>query len=67
MRIVRGVEYRRLGEIADDLQVPVSKLRTLVARLDLQPQRFADDLRRQYYSARDVARIKVALGLLPDT
>ncbi len=63
MKIVRGVEYRRLAEIADELNVPVSKLRTLVARLHIQPRRFADDQRMLYYGPREIERIKSELGL----
>jgi MerR-like DNA binding protein len=55
-------EYKTLDQIAEELQVAPAKVRTLVARLDIQPRRFPDDLRKLYYSPEDVARIKVALG-----
>jgi len=55
--------YMTIDEIAKSLQVTAAKVRTMVARLDIQPRRFSDDLRRLYYSQEDIQRIKEALGL----
>lgn len=55
--------YMTIDEIAKTLNVNVAKIRTMVARLDIQPRRFPDDMRRLYYSQEDVDRIKNALGL----
>lgn len=55
--------YLTIDEIAELLDISVAKLRTLIARLDIQPRRFPDDMRKLYYSHEDVARIKEALGL----
>jgi len=54
--------YKTLEDIAKDLDVAPSKIRTLIARLDIQPRRFPDDLRKLYYSPADVDRIKQSLG-----
>ena len=54
--------YKTLDQIAEELQVAPAKVRTLIARLDIQPRRFPDDLRKLYYGPEDVARIKEALG-----
>jgi len=55
--------YRTIEEIAQELNVAVNKLRTIIARLGIQPIRFPDDLRRLYYSSEDIQRIRQALGL----
>ena len=55
--------YMTIDEIAELLEISVSKLRTIIARLDVQPRRFPDDLRKLYYSQEDVERIKAALGI----
>lgn len=55
--------YLTIDEIANQLNISVSKLRTLIARLDIQPRRFPDDMRKLYYSFEDVERIKEALGI----
>lgn len=55
--------YMTIDEIAQTLNVPVSKVRTMIARLDIQPRRFPDDMRKLYYSQADVDRIREALGL----
>jgi len=55
-------EYKTLDQIAEELQVAPAKVRTMIARLDIQPRRFPDDLRRLYYSPEDIQRIKAALG-----
>ena len=54
--------YKTLEDIAKDLDVAPAKIRTLIARLDIQPRRFPDDLRKLYYSPEDVDRIKQSLG-----
>ena len=54
--------YRTLEDIANDLDVAPAKIRTLIARLDIQPRRFPDDLRKLYYSPADFERIKQSLG-----
>ena len=54
--------YKTLDDIAKDLDIAQSKIRTLIARLDIQPRRFPDDLRRLYYSPADIERIKQLLG-----
>jgi hypothetical protein len=54
--------YKTLEEIAIELDVAPAKVRTLVARLDIQPRRFPDDLRKLYYSPDDVQRIRQLLG-----
>jgi DNA-binding transcriptional MerR regulator len=55
--------YITIDEIAELLDVTVAKVRTIIARLDIQPRRFPDDMRKLYYSQEDVERIKQALGL----
>jgi len=55
--------YKTIDDIAKELSMAVSKIRTIIARLDIQPRRFPDDLRKLYYSAEDVQRIRQALGL----
>lgn len=55
--------YVSIDEIAQALKVSVSKIRTIIARLDIQPRRFPDDMRKLYYTREDVERIKEALGL----
>ncbi|WP_420799434.1 MerR family transcriptional regulator [Ktedonospora formicarum] len=52
-----------INEVASALKVPVSKIRTIIARLDIQPRRFPDDMRRLYYSEADIQRIRAVLGL----
>jgi len=55
--------YMTIDEVAEHLHVTVNKVRTMIARLDIQPRRFSDDMRKLYYSPDDVERIKQALGL----
>lgn len=55
--------YLTIDEIAELLGINVAKLRTMIARLDIQPRRFPDDMRKLYYSHEDFERIKEALGL----
>jgi hypothetical protein len=55
--------YITIDEIAALLDVTVAKVRTIIARLDIQPRRFPDDMRKLYYRQEDVERIKQALGL----
>ncbi len=54
--------YKTLEDIANELDVAPAKIRTLIARLDIQPRRFPDDLRKLYYGPADVERIKQSLG-----
>lgn len=54
--------YKTLEEIARELDVAPARVRTLIARLDIQPRRFPDDLRKLYYGPEDVNRIKHLLG-----
>jgi hypothetical protein len=56
-------EYMTIDEIAQTLNVRVAKVRTVIARLGIQPIRFPDDMRKLYYSREDVQRIRAALGL----
>lgn len=55
--------YMTIDEIAGTLNIRVAKIRTLIARLGIQPIRFPDDMRKLYYSREDVQRIKEALGM----
>jgi DNA-binding transcriptional MerR regulator len=55
--------YMTIDEISNSLNIAVAKVRTLIARLNIQPRRFPDDMRKLYYSQEDVQRIKQALGL----
>ena len=55
--------YMTLDEISELLDISVAKLRTMIARLDIQPRRFPDDMRKLYYSRGDVERIKDAFGM----
>jgi DNA-binding transcriptional MerR regulator len=55
--------YMTIDEIAALLDISVAKVRTLIARLDIQPRRFPDDMRKLYYSQEDIERMKQALGL----
>lgn len=55
--------YMTIDEIAKELRISVNKIRTIIARLDIQPRRFPDDMRKLYYGPEDVTRIKEALGL----
>jgi hypothetical protein len=55
--------YMTIDEIATALKTRVAKVRTMIARLGIQPIRFPDDMRKLYYSREDVQRIKEALGL----
>jgi hypothetical protein len=55
--------YMMIDEIAQALNIRVAKVRTIIARLGIQPIRFPDDMRKLYYSQEDVQRIKEALGL----
>ena len=55
--------YLTIDEIAELLDISVAKLRTIIARLDIQPRRFPDDMRKLYYSPADIERIKEALGI----
>jgi len=59
-------DYKTLQEIADDLNVSLTKLRTIVARLGIQPTRFPGDLRRLYYSPEQVQQIKSELDFSSD-
>ncbi|HLQ27850.1 MAG TPA: MerR family transcriptional regulator [Ktedonobacteraceae bacterium] len=52
-----------IDEIASTLKTNVAKVRTMIARLGIQPTRYPDDMRKLYYSREDVQRIKEALGL----
>jgi MerR-like DNA binding protein len=54
--------YKTLEEIAKELDTTQPKVRTLIARLDIQPRRFPDDPRRLYYSPEDITRIRASLG-----
>jgi len=55
--------YMTIEEIAHELKISASKIRTIVARLGIQPRRFPDDMRKLFYSNEDVQRIKDALGI----
>ncbi len=55
--------YLTIDEIAELLAISVAKIRTIIARFDIQPRRFPNDLRKLYYSHEDVERIKAALGI----
>ena len=55
--------YMTIDEIAKSLGITTAKVRTIVARLDIQPRRFPDDMRKLYYSQEAIERIKEALGL----
>jgi len=59
--------YKTAQEIADDLGVSIPKLRTIIARLNLQPRRFAGDLRKLYYSLEQIKEIRNELDLSSDT
>jgi len=56
--------YMTLKEIAEDLHAPEDRIRTIIARLDIQPRRFPGDLRKLYYSPQDIQRIKDELDLV---
>ncbi len=56
--------YMTLKEIAEHFQVPVDKVRTIIARLDIQPRRFPGDLRKLYYGPQDIRRVKEELDLI---
>jgi predicted GIY-YIG superfamily endonuclease len=60
---LRSDGYMTLDEISELLDISVAKLRTMVARLDIQPRRFPDDMRKLYYSREDIERIKDAFGM----
>ncbi len=55
--------YMTLDELSELLDISVAKLRTIIARLDIQPRRFPDDMRKLYYSREDIERIKDAFGM----
>jgi hypothetical protein len=55
--------YKTLQEISSELNTSLNTLRTIVARLGIQPTRFPGDLRKLYYRQEDIVRIKDALGL----
>lgn len=55
--------YMTIDEIAKTFNIRVAKVRTIIARLGIQPTRFPDDMRKLYYNQEDVQRIKGALGL----
>ena len=55
--------YMTIDEIAAVLDISVAKVRTIIARLDIQPRRFLDDMRKLYYSQENIERVKQALGL----
>ena len=55
--------YMTIDEIAALLDISVAKIRMIIARLDIQPRRFPDDMRKLYYSQEDIERMKQALGL----
>jgi len=55
--------YMTLDELSELLDISVAKLRTIIARLDIQPRRFPDDMRKLYYSREDLERIKDAFGM----
>jgi len=50
--------YKTIDVIAQELDVPESRIRALIAVLDLQSRTFPDDRRPRYYSPEDVERIK---------
>ncbi len=54
--------YKTLEDVAQELDVTPAKVRTLIARLSIQPTRFPDDLRRLYYSREDIEKIRRHLG-----
>lgn len=55
--------YMTLDEISELLDISAAKLRTIIARLDIQPRRFPDDMRKLFYSREDIERIKDAFGM----
>jgi len=57
--------YKTLQQIADEMKTSLNKLRTIVARLGIQPTRFPGDLRRLYYSPDQIEKIKDALDFSP--
>jgi hypothetical protein len=59
--------YKTAQEIADELGVSISKLRTIIARLNIQPTRFPGDLRKLYYSSQQIKEIRRELDLSSDS
>ncbi len=56
-------EYMTIDEIVEMFNIRVAKVRTIIARVGIQPTRFPDDMRKPYYSQEDVRRIKETLGI----
>lgn len=56
--------YMTLKEIAEQFNTTSDRVRTIIARLDIQPRRFPGDLRKLYYSPKDIQRIKEELDLV---
>jgi len=52
-----------LTEIAEALNASQGKLRTIIARENIQPVRFSHDMRLLYYKPEDVERIKRILNI----
>ena len=56
--------YMTLKDIAEHYETTTDKVRTIIARLDIQPRRFPGDLRKLYYSPQDIQRVKEELDLV---
>lgn len=59
--------YKTAQEIADELGVSINKIRTIIARLNIQPTRFPGDLRRLYYSQQQIKEIEREIDFSSDS
>lgn len=50
--------YKTIDVIAQELGVAESRIRALIAVLDIQSRTFPDDRRPRYYSPEDINRIR---------
>ncbi len=56
--------YMTIEEMSEILGIAKAKIRTIIARLDIQPRRFPDDMRKLYYGQDDLERVRHALGMI---
>ncbi len=59
--------FKTAQEIADDLHISINKIRTVIARLNIQPTRFPGDLRRLYYNQQQIKEIERELDFSSDS
>lgn len=54
--------YKTIDVIAEELGVPESRIRALIAVLNIQSRTFPDDRRPRYYSPEDINRLREVIA-----